>query len=106
MKFYVPQRKIDNLLNFLKHASRRTFASARQISKIAGRIISMQIAIGPLTRLFTRQMYLFIENRMSWDSYSLITNNLKTEIEFWLRNLEKHNGSNVAFHLFLAIVNN
>jgi len=44
----------------------------------------MQIAIGLLTRLFTRQMYLFIENRASWDSYSLITNNLKTEMSFGL----------------------
>ena len=43
-----------------------TTTSAKCIAKFADHIISMGIEIGPLTRLFTRQMYKLIENRLAW----------------------------------------
>ena len=82
MKFYVPKTKIDHLLNLFNSLLSSSVASARKISKIAGRIISMQLAIGPLARLFTRHMHYFIENRSSWDSRHTINLELRNKIEF------------------------
>ena len=92
LKFYVPQAKIDRVLQLLDIILSVSHTSARMISKIAGNIISMQIAIGPLTRLFTRQMYRFIENRYSWDQNMFIDTNLKKELVFWKSNLNHSNG--------------
>ena len=92
MKFYMPRAKIDHLLNLLNSLSSSLVTSAREVSKIAGRIIFTQLAIGPLVRLFTRHMHYFIENRSSWDSRHIINIELRNEIAFWRRNLEIKNG--------------
>ena len=92
MKFFVTKQKIADLLSLLSDISKSDVASARQVSKIAGRIISMQLAIGPIARLFTRQMYFSVENSTTWDSTAAIDKNLNQEINFWLNNLKKHNG--------------
>ena len=75
MKIFVPSEKIEalnHMMNFVLN--------------------SKTIAIGPLTRLFTRQMYSFIETRKSWYEKRLIDNLLFEELSFWLRNLENTNG--------------
>ena len=52
----------------------------------------MGIAIGPLTRLFTRQMYKFIESRLTWHSIKEIDKLTKEELIFWHKNLQNANG--------------
>ena len=104
MKFCVPKTKIDHL-NLLNSLSFSSVASARETSKIAGRIISMQLAIGPLARLFTSHMYYFIENRSSWDSRHTMNLELRNEIEFWRRNLKVQNGFQIKVnHVTAKIV--
>ena len=66
MEFLVPEEKIKKLLAIVKFVLQSENCNAKEISQIAGRIISMSLAIGPLTRLFTRQMYRFIDERRSW----------------------------------------
>ena len=88
LKLYVPKAKIEHLINLLNSLSSSLVTSAREVSKIAGRIISMQLAIGPLARLFTRHMHYFIENRSFWDSRHIINIELRKEIGFWRRNLK------------------
>ena len=66
MKFSVPSKKVASLLHLIGQALNSIYVTAKQIAKIAGHIISMSIAIGPLTRLFTRQMYRFIDKCASW----------------------------------------
>ena len=89
MKFFVPIHKTEDLLSLLLDLSKSDVASARQVSKIAGRIIPMQLVIGPLARLFRRQMYFFVETTSTWDDKEVISNRLNQEIHFWLNNLKK-----------------
>ena len=41
------------------------FSTPKQLPKVAGQLFSMRLAIGPLVRRFTRNMYHFIEKRFS-----------------------------------------
>ena len=92
MKFSVPTEKIRLLLVLISKALKSTYINAKQVAKIAGHLISMTPAIGPLTRLFTRQMYRFVENRTSWYNPEVSDNLLKHELLFWERNLINNNG--------------
>ena len=65
----------------------------------------MTIAVGPLTRLFSRQMYAFIESRKNWYEPIPINKLLISEFNFWLRNLQKVNGLKIkAFPTTTKIV--
>ena len=92
MEFLVPPEKIaflkEQILDFTSHK----FATPKDLSRIAGRLISMSPAIGPLTRLFTRQMYKFIEGRTSWFQQKLVPDSVRQELTFWTRNLDDENG--------------
>ena len=92
MTFTVPIEKVENVLSLVKQVLNSNFTTAKQISKIAGHLISMKPAIGSVARLFTRQMYKFVDSRISWYSPQLITKDLKDELEFWLTGLHEHNG--------------
>ena len=92
MEFSVPEQKIEKLINMIKSVLSSTTTSAKRIAKIAGHIISMGIAIGPLTRLFTRQMYKLIENRLTWYSANELDDLTKSELHFWDKNLKASNG--------------
>ncbi|XP_057308177.1 uncharacterized protein LOC130646058 [Hydractinia symbiolongicarpus] len=91
-KFYVPSEKLSKLFSLVKLALNSDRVSAKFISKIAGRIISMTLAIGPLTRLFTRHMYRFIESRITWQKLETLDEFLKSDLLFWYRNLFNTNG--------------
>ena len=65
MTFSVPPEKISILLSMINLALTSPFSSAKDISRIAGRIISMSPALGPISRLMTRNTYLFIESRLT-----------------------------------------
>ena len=92
MDFFVPETKIKKLASMISNALNQSFTTAKFIARIAGNIISMGIAIGPLTRLFTRQMYKFIESRLTWHSIKEIDKLTKEELIFWHKNLQNANG--------------
>ena len=82
MMLFVPKEKIDNILEKIEKCLEGELTTARKISQIAGHLSSMSIAIGPLTRLFTKNMHVFIESSYSWDSLRLISFDLKAELLF------------------------
>ena len=53
MEFTVPPKKVYALLALLRKAENSRRATPRFLAKIAGTIVSMGIAIGPASRLFT-----------------------------------------------------
>lgn len=57
----------------------------------------MSLAIGPLTRLFTKHMHVFIESRYSWDTPKILSFELIDELKFWLSNLEDSNGLKMRY---------
>ena len=58
--------KVKRLLN---SAIQNKSSSYRELARIAGSIISVALAVGPISRLLTRQMYLAIESRSALGSH-------------------------------------
>ena len=63
-------------------------SSYRELARIAGSIISVAFAVGPISRLLTRQMYLVIESRSAWDHTFCFPPALLEELKFWFNNIE------------------
>ena len=61
MTFQIPEAKVRKLESLLSSAIRDKSSSYREIARIAGSLISVALAVGPL---FTRQMYLAIESNV------------------------------------------
>ena len=78
--------------NLLNSAISDGYCSAGFLAKIAGSIISCALAIGPISRLLTRQMYFAIETRISWESTTHFTPALLEELRFWHTNIDCFNG--------------
>ena len=87
MIFEVPTSKVERVLGLISEALNNDFLSAREISKIAGNLISMATAVGPLVYLLTKQMYKFVESSFSWDKRRLLNFDVRQELEFWFKNL-------------------
>ena len=63
-------------------------SSYRELARIAGSIISVSLAVGPISRLLTRQMYLAIESRSTWDHTFRFPPALLEELKFWFNYIE------------------
>ena len=92
MHFSVPEKKLNKLKSLLTSAISDGYCSARFLAKIAGSIISCALAVGPISRLLTRQMYFAIETRVSWESTTHFTPALLEELRFWHTNIDCFNG--------------
>ena len=91
-KICIPKRKIEKLKEQLEVAISKNYLDAKSIASIVGRIISMSIAVGSITRLRTRSMYSIIQSRKSWQDRLWLDDNAKGELVFWHSSLEQFNG--------------
>ena len=92
MSFHIPERKVEKLKSLLSSAIGDTSSSYREFARIAGSIISVALAVGPISRLLTRQMYLAIESRTAWDHTLRFSPALLEELRFWYNNIDSFNG--------------
>ena len=83
----VPQAKISGLLDLLGKTAHATHVSARQLASIVGKIISMGLAVGPVSRLMTRSLYALLESRIAWCGLLALPEEARKELEFWSTNL-------------------
>ena len=61
--------------------------------------------LGPLSRLFTRKMYHFVDGCPTWDGSVRASNEVRDEISFWIGNLDRVNGYHLAqTHAFTKVV--
>ena len=95
MTFQIPERKITKLKSLLDSVIQDEYASYRELARIAGSVISVALAVGPISRLLTRQMYLAIESRSSWDSTHHFSAGLLEELKFWYCNIDSFNGFSI-----------
>ena len=56
---------------------------ARFTASVAGQIICMQMVLGKIVRLRTRQLYKCIDTRLSWDAPVYISEKAEQEVKFW-----------------------
>jgi len=94
-KVIVPKEKLEALRVQLQQALVSKFLPARSIASITGKIISMSIALGTVTRLMTRSLYALIATRRSWCHLLEISTEAKAELQFWSNQLEDFNGQDI-----------
>ena len=92
MTFQIPEAKVRKLKSLLSSATRDKSSSYRELARIAGSIISVALAVGPLSRLFTRQKHLAIESRSAWDHTLHFSSAFFEELRFWNCNIDSFNG--------------
>ena len=92
MTFSVPHEKILTLKQEVQAVLHSQHTTPKHLARIAGKLASMQKAIGPLIRFFTRSMYHQIANASSWYQHLQLETDTKEELEFWLHNLTNVNG--------------
>ncbi|XP_044182961.1 uncharacterized protein LOC122963548 [Acropora millepora] len=92
MTFQIPEAKVRKLKSLLSSAIRDKSSSYRELARIAGSLISVALAVGPLSRLFTPQMYLAIESRSAWDHTLHFSSALLEMLRFWYCNIDSFNG--------------
>ncbi len=83
----VKEKRIKKLISGIEKIKWAGEASARQVSSVAGQIVSTDLVLGPVTGMFTREMYMFIEGRSAWDGKARIPEMVECEFSFWLRNI-------------------
>ena len=91
----VPRGKVETLCNQIKDALQAKALPARSLASITGRLISMSIALGPVTRLMTRNLYALINMRKSWCHTLTISPEATAELLFWLEQIDNFNGQNI-----------
>ena len=92
MSFRIPEKKVSKLKGLLDFAIQVGYSSFRELARIAGSIISVALAVGPISRLLTRQMYFAIETRSAWDDTIHFSPSLLIELKFWFCNIDCFNG--------------
>ena len=86
----IASSRITSILNKIEFLKNKIYISARELSELAGKIISTKFIIGNITHLKTRNIYKIIESRPSWDNkfnLSLHQEAIK-EIIFWKNNIK------------------
>ena len=59
----IPQERVSATKKKLQRACQLQRLPARELASIVGKIISMGLAIGPVSRFMTRSMYSLLETR-------------------------------------------
>ena len=65
----------------------------RVLASVVGKIISLQNVIGKKVRLMTRQMYRCIFSRASWNAPVIVTDDARSELQFWKANVRRLNSA-------------
>ena len=89
--FFLVER-IEKLKDTIARLLSSGLASARTLAKVTGQVLSMSIAVGPVTRLRTRALYEMINSRLFWNQLVQITEDAREELLFWLCSAEVLNG--------------
>ena len=80
--FHVPEEKVDDLKSSIRQAYVQSRVPVKQLASIVGKIISMTLAIGPVSRPRTRALYTTINSRRSWCDSVALPQNAREELEF------------------------
>ena len=92
--YTISEKRIISLIKSLEDIfDHPTRTSARQLSCVAGKIVSMKFVLGNVIRLKTRLIYKLIEARVSWDKRINLTlfHDVLQELLFWKLNLRDLN---------------
>ena len=94
-KLSVPGKKLMNLVSQLSMAKEAWVILATALVSIIGKLLSMALALGPVARLMTHNLYIMLNARSSWHQELLITQEAPEELIFWLQHIDKFNDLNI-----------
>ena len=92
MTYTVPDKKLEVFLNLASKILKSGKASAKDISRVTGRLVSMQPALGKIVLLTTRCMYAFLAKQSTWYREGSLDQGSLEELEFWFKNIRNKNG--------------
>ena len=92
LKFQIPPKKVDRISNLLERAISDGHSTFRELSRIAGSLMPISLAVGPIARLLNRHMYWAIESRSYWDDTLSVFPGLLQELRFWHSNIASFSG--------------
>lgn len=91
--FRVPGEKIDRLKAIIRSMPPEGgVVAARSLASVVGQIVSMSLALGPVTRLRTRAMYFVLNQRRYWSDRLTLSSDARDELSFWRHNIDQFNG--------------
>ena len=70
-------------------------ATFRDLARIAGFLNSLYLAVGSISRSFTRQIHSTLQSRSYWDCKFVLSLSLAEELRFWYLNIDAYNGFGV-----------
>ena len=92
MPFQVPSSKLERLKSAIRDVLGCQNVPVKDIARISGYLVAMTTALGPISRLFTRQMYVVIANRISRRGHVVVNEPLAQELKFWLHHVDAFYG--------------
>ena len=109
--FQIPEAKLAKLKRSLESMILDGYATYRELARLAGFIISLSLAVGPIARLFIPNesksqwepvqvgewlgLLFFIQSRPSWDVSFTFSEALLQELKFWLQHIDSFNGYSI-----------
>ncbi|CAC5368319.1 unnamed protein product [Mytilus coruscus] len=95
----------DLISNIEKVSNKLPGVTARNLARIAGRIISMSPVLGNVTRIITRQLYKLIESRSTWDTIFRMTDQeIIGELMFWRKNVHSLNFKHLSEYKIPSVI--
>ena len=67
------------------------------VASSVGQLMSMSLALGPISRLRTRALYADINKCTSWNAFLSLSEAAKEELLFWQGNIAGLNGQPIWF---------
>ena len=96
--FRVPADKIARLKSAIHSITTRgNKVAARFLASVVGQIISMRLAVGPVSRLHTRAMYAVLNQRGFWSDWLTLSLDALNELQFWKQSIDIFNGRSIHF---------
>ena len=96
-RVFVPQEKLEALVSLVRDSLTFNSLRAKHIASIVGKIISMGIALGPVSRFMTRNLYALLDSRSAWCDVLRVSPQARMELEFWVNCLH-HYSSQPIWH--------
>ena len=91
-KVFVAERRVLKLMEYLRMLRCKQRPNAKECARLAGYILSMSFALGPVARLRTRALYDMILKRKSWYYRVDWTADAKAEVDFWFQCFQEFHG--------------
>ena len=88
----VPEHKLEKLKGSIRSVSQLDKIPVRALASMVDQIMSMSLALGPITRLRTRAVYTDINRSRSWANKLGLSADSQTELKFWLDSVDFLNG--------------